>query len=53
MEKGLHSLMWHVIQPNPELRRYRLLFSVTRPPAAVFSHEDYGEAAREKKRLEG
>ena len=40
--------MWHVLQPNPELRRYRLLFSVTRPPAAVFSHEDYGEAAREK-----
>ena len=44
--------MWHVLQPNPELRRYRLLFSVTRPPAAVFSHEDYGEAARCRSVLE-
>ena len=44
--------MWHVLQPNPELRRYRLLFAATAPTGTVFSHDDYGEAAREKKRLE-
>lgn len=37
---------WFIIQPNPELRKYRLLYSVTRPPKAVGEFEEYGEAAR-------
>lgn len=40
--------MWHVIQPNPELRRYKVVCAVTPPMGTVSSHTEMGAALAEK-----
>lgn len=49
----MNEPQWHVVRPNPELRRYKVVCAVNPPPGTVSSHAEMGAALGEKGRLEG